>query len=339
MEQRASNPPGTLRRLDPRRDLDAVANLVEVAFGLRGDPDGQFVLNQMRENAARQRQEPFLSNLALPSADGYVWEDGGKIVGNISLIPFQAGLRPICLVANVAVAEEYRNHGIATALTRHALRIARQRQGMAVWLQVRHENQVAIGVYESLGFRHFGSVSQYRRAGETPRGTSPLAGYPSLVEVGERQRSEWPAQKAALRATYPPETRWYLNVDFNAFGPRAWYNPLNWINLPRLKHLSFRSGSRWQGTLTWQGTDTRADNLWLAMAKDAVQEEHVSRLLKVFMERIWNGRPLNLEYPMGRYTEGILSAGFELARNLDWMHYLPPQKWPLGVLRKTGTAR
>jgi len=49
-----------IRRLNPRRDLFTVADLIEQAFKLKGDEEGQAVLRQMRNSLAS-------SNLPLAS--------------------------------------------------------------------------------------------------------------------------------------------------------------------------------------------------------------------------------------------------------------------------------
>jgi hypothetical protein len=53
------------------RDGEVVANLIEDAFGLKNDPDGQSVLIQMRENARRLKHASWIPLSG--SALGFVW--------------------------------------------------------------------------------------------------------------------------------------------------------------------------------------------------------------------------------------------------------------------------
>ncbi len=154
--QMLSSPPpaGRLRPLDVRRDLMQVASLMESSFADTLDPDGQRYLSQMR--AASRESYPFWSSLAPAGTGmpprGYVWEENGRVVGNLTMIPFFQARPRIYLIANVAVHPDHRRKGIARRLTARALQHARQREADAVWLQVRQENDGAIRLYTGMGF-------------------------------------------------------------------------------------------------------------------------------------------------------------------------------------------
>ena len=68
-------PPGTIRKFDLARDGEVVANLIEEAFCLTNDPDGQGVLIQMRESARRLKQTRGVQ--FPPYVSGFVWEVDG----------------------------------------------------------------------------------------------------------------------------------------------------------------------------------------------------------------------------------------------------------------------
>ena len=70
--QMTPSPPGMIRSFDVARDGEAVADLIEDAFALKNDPDGQFVLVQMRENARKFKE----ANWVPPPGTmlGFVWE-------------------------------------------------------------------------------------------------------------------------------------------------------------------------------------------------------------------------------------------------------------------------
>ena len=85
-------------------------------------------------------------------AEGFVWQENGEIVGNISLIPFTTLSRKIVLIANVAVHPDFRRKGIARSLTVAALEQAQSNHIRSIWLQVRDTNESALNLYKSLGF-------------------------------------------------------------------------------------------------------------------------------------------------------------------------------------------
>jgi len=109
-----------IRKMDISRDLNAVADLIEMCFPIQKDKDGQTYIKQMRQAARDMRYVRWLSTLAEigeSRSSGFVWEENGRIIGNLSLIPFQQGGQRIHLIANVAVLPEHRRRGIARALT------------------------------------------------------------------------------------------------------------------------------------------------------------------------------------------------------------------------------
>jgi GNAT superfamily N-acetyltransferase len=126
---------GHLRKLDVRRDLEAVADLVEVCFADTLDADGRRYLRQMRDTAQRSqllRWTNALNEYSPHPMTGYVWEEDGQIIGNLSLIPFRSKGERCYLIANVAVDPLQRDRVIARALTVAALEHSRNRPGAAL---------------------------------------------------------------------------------------------------------------------------------------------------------------------------------------------------------------
>ena len=311
---------GKIRRLDPKRDLSYVADLVEAAFGLQNDPEGSSVVSQMRNLASFYRTYPLASALAT-NQTGFVWEEAGQVVGNISLIPFHRRLTHIFLIANVVVKPEFRGQGIAKRLTKHALCYTQQWGRSEIWLQVRSDNQVAISMYQNLDFHFFGAISQWAKAAElTPR-SSPLGSAAGQFETRKRQQSDWPQQKIWLAWAYPQETRWYQNVDLSLFSPWAWLNPLSWGQLMRLEHLCLLENNRPRGILSLQKTETKTDSLWLGLPQDPDLNHLARELLKQFLRSHWQGKRLFAEYPLGAAEEAFSSNGFTRLRDLNWMRY------------------
>jgi hypothetical protein len=94
-----------LRRFNPRYDLRAISNLVEKCFDETLDAEGRRTIQQMR-SAAGSHAALWRTDMGSESPypfGGFVWEQDGALIGNLSLIPINARRRRITLVANVAV--------------------------------------------------------------------------------------------------------------------------------------------------------------------------------------------------------------------------------------------
>ncbi len=144
-----------LRPMNPMQDLGGVANLIEEAFAKDLDRAGQNALQELRWLS---RLKPLLWWMLSTNPEhsdflsGFVWEETGKIVGNITVNRTRPGSRR-WLISNVAVSELYRGRGIARGLMYAALELVKEYNGMSVSLQVRVDNKPANKLYESLQFK------------------------------------------------------------------------------------------------------------------------------------------------------------------------------------------
>lgn len=317
-------PPGEMRRMDPARDLNAVANLMEDAFELKQDPEGHIIIENMRQHARllARTDSGFLDRMIARAswADGYVWDDEGQIVGNITLIPHMDGLKRVIMIANVSVREDYRQLGIARKLTQDGLQHCHKAGIREIYLQVKHANQAAIKLYLSMGFETLHSVSLWRLrpSAELLRFEENALGY----KISPRKLSDWQKQKAWLAQAYPKRTRWYAGLSFCALSPATWLNPFSWPQAMELTHFALRQKGELKGLLTWQSRLDQVDHLVLALPPNLEKEDENQRaqvLLSDFVNRYWRQNKVNLEFPMGRATQGIQDAGFVLAHDLDWM--------------------
>ena len=316
--QMPQTPPGKIREFDLARDGEVVANLIEEAFALKNDPDGQIVLIQMRENARRLKQASWIPLTG--STLGFVWEVDGRLVGNISVIPYTHKSHRLHLVANVAVDPAFRSQGIGKALISRALQFSRHAGVREVWLQVKRENESAIRMYQQLGFRKDHCLDIWKKGGLIRSNQFQHYRYPSLYEVRAREFGDWQHQKEWLDLNYPPAVRWYSPLDFADLSPWAWLNPMRWVNLIELRQFSLSVGEGLAGVLSLQRAVLRADNLYIAAPETPSESEHVRFLLTRFVQENWTGKALAVEYPTGRATSGFESNGFTLARTLLWMH-------------------
>ena len=317
---------GHLRPFEIRRDLKAVADLVEQCFADTLDVDGQRYLSQMR-SAARNpgflRWAGAVVEQASMPLSGYVWEEDGRIVGNLSLIPFHVPRGRLYLIANVAVHPSYRRRGIARSLTARAIEHARSRGAISTWLHVREDNEGAVNLYRSLGFS---DVTVRTTWHSTPdwvhshlsnhwRDESASA---SRYQFGARTAGVWPMQKAWLLRLYPPELSWHLPVDYQALGSGFLNAVYRFFSGGALKQWVIYSQGRPGGFLTWKPTGGYADTLWLAIP-EIFDESAVRVLLEHGRRHLSSLRPLALDFPAGIADQAIQNAGFHIHQTLIWM--------------------
>jgi len=308
-----------IRKLDLSRDLDQVADLIEICFPIHKDQDGQTYVNEMRKAAREMRMMGWLTNLAemgSQRASGFVWEQDGNIIGNLSLVPFQKDGRRIHLIANVAVHPDYRRQGIAHALTVHALAFLQRRGEKQTWLQVRDDNPGAIDLYRSVGF-----VDRFVRTTWRIRPFEftalPTARYPNLA-IRRRKPADWKDQQQWLDVAYPHEIRWNLPVDFRRFTPGFLQGLENFLDGVSFRHFTVGSDEKNFGTITWQKTKSFANNLWLAFPEE-IENKVLPGALQMVLRRVAKRHPLSIDYPKGRASPDLNALGFEIFRTLIWM--------------------
>ncbi len=317
--------PGRMRPLNILRDLPAVADLIELCFSNTLDPDGRNYIDQMRRNG---RDTGFLNwaprvieSVSLPLS-GFVWDDDGRIVGNVSLIPFsKAGLK-IFLIANVATHPEYRRRGIARALTESAIQRAREKHADTIWLHVRQDNPGAIALYHDLGF--------YERARRTTWNTSsssiPLLSR-GMREADERGRTvsirprsswDWPQQNRWLETCYPSSLDWYYAHKWNVLRPGLVNGIYRFLaDIDTLQWAAYKD-NRLGAVLSCQRTTGRSDHLWLA-APRRPEPEIITELLLHGRRALSERYSLSLEFSTGLADDAIREAGFLPQRTLVWM--------------------
>jgi len=316
-----------VRPFDVRRDLNPVANLIEQCFADTLDPDGQRYLHQMRSAA---RSPGYLrwaglaaERAALPLA-GYVWEEKGRLVGNLTLIPYFTLGQRYYLIANVAVHPDYRRRGVGRTLTLQAIQHARGRGAQSVWLHVREENLGAAALYTGLDFTERARRSTwqcYEQLEVDPAlqpGISIRATAPAGLSLGSRRTQDWAAQRQWLSQLYPNELTWHLSLKMNALRPGLWGLLYRLWNDTYIYQWSAWRGSNLLGVVAWQSMPMYTDNLWLSVPPDA-EDEVVSALLLHVRRRHASRRPLSLDFPAERFVQAIQAAGLSLHQTLIWM--------------------
>jgi ribosomal protein S18 acetylase RimI-like enzyme len=307
---------GNIRRLDTGKDLSEAADLIQMCFQPYLDEDGYMYLDQIRRAARNPwlvRWTRVAGEMVSYPLNGYIWEEDGKIVGNLSLIPFIWQQKWIYLIANVAVHPDYRQRGIASKLTERALLHLRSHSIDTVWLHVRQDNQIARHLYERLDFK--AQCTRDTWLNKTDPSDLPIQ--PDVV-VTRRLKKDWDRQLIWLNETYPPEVAWNLGFDQKRFAP-GWFASLNLLfKGQRMAHWSASLNHHLLGVASWEPSFQIADTLWLALEPGS-EVESIPALLRQVRSKIPRKRPLVVNFPAERARDAFRSAGFELLNTLVWM--------------------
>ncbi|MCJ7807445.1 MAG: GNAT family N-acetyltransferase [Dehalococcoidia bacterium] len=311
-----------IRTLDMQSDLSVIADLIEDSFSLYNDVDGQAFLRQMRQSAKFTNIFGILPNWSesFPKTPaGFVWDEGGQIVGNVNIIPFTHHGQKIFLIANVAVRPDHRRKGIARALTRHALNFLSGKGVWQIWLQVNQLNQGAVDLYHQLEFEDQCCRSSWHLLPGNKLGSDQDLFENALLR--RRDPREWQFQKLWLDKIYPDEIIWHFPVRLQDFSPDSFWEPDRWFEILKLRHWALSVDDNPIGFLTWQKTESFADSLWLAPDHRLDEIVTIVSMLQAIPERVGRNRPLAVDYPCGRGVEALQSAGFSFVRSLIWMKF------------------
>ena len=312
----------SIRKIDLARDLERVADLIEMCFPIASDPDGLRYVNQMRKSAREMRMVSWFSQVAEmgnTQTSGFVWEENEQIIGNLSIIPYRISGTRLTMIANVAVHPDHRRKGIAKALTTRALGYLRRRNVGHVWLQVRDDNPPAINLYRSLGFKDQAVRTTWRIKPEDIKHPSDFLDE-NLI-FSPRKKGYWAFQKELLENTYPKGIRWNFPVNFSRFTPGIVQQIFNILDGFHLRHWAIGDKNQLYGVITWQKSDSYANNLWLAISEKDEHRVLPMGLVKV-CKRLSPRHPLSIDYPAGRFKSEFEALGFERFRTLIWMEVM-----------------
>jgi ribosomal protein S18 acetylase RimI-like enzyme len=305
-----------LRPIDIRNDLAPIADLIELCFKDHLDADGRVYLDQMRRAARNTQYLIWAMNTKIQMpVSGYVWEDAGRITGNVSLLPVNKDGRRVFMIANVAVHPDYRRLGIGRALTEQALAYCSSQNSQAAWLQVRDDNPGAQHIYTSLGF-----VERIRRATwivDPAHYTQPSISNPAF-KPGKRKAADWELQSIWLDEIYPPVVRWNLPFRRDVFRPGFKQDLWRFFNDLYIHHWVARQDQQLAGIVSWTPSHLAEDNLWLAPAP-GLEDEAILCAIPAAITSPAAHRSLTLNYPAGRGDAALLSAGLTKENTLIWM--------------------
>lgn len=316
----ASTTETRIRPLNIRDDLLEVADLIEICFASTLDEEGRDFLRHLRAAARDARYLSWMQSAAdrmLSHAPlyGFVWDQDGRIVGNLNLFPIPRGGTVLYWIANVAVHPDYRRLGIARQLTRRALRFLRERGIHTAWLQVRDDNPVAYHLYQSLGF-----IERYRRSTWQADGRNPLPRPASSgITVRARQSTDWASQADWLRRLYPAEVGHSLSLNIPLLGPGLWSRLLRLLEGKEQEDWCASDGKTLLAAASWQPARGLIDPLWVASSGEREEEALAALLQQARQSLAFRSHPLQVNYPAGRADEAFRRAGFWLHQTLVWM--------------------
>ncbi len=140
-----------------------------------------------------------------------MWLESGAIVGTVSLLG--TAIKGRYLVANVAVHPDFRRQGIATALMETVVEAVKEHHGHELLLQVRDDNEAAIGLYESIDFRQLGSMTSWYSSFTQFRLLPSAISAQSPDKIGDffvrpLRRDEWRAAYHLDAASVHPDLSW-----------------------------------------------------------------------------------------------------------------------------------
>lgn len=317
---------GAMRRADLTHDLRPIADLIEVCFSDQLDSGGRATIQEMR---ALSRMGPLLHVMALGDrmlqgiGQGFVWEDGGRIVGNVTLFPadYPRELGRVIVIANVAVAPEYRRRGIARRLMEAGLEAVQAGGGTAVILQVDGSNASARQLYYSMGFRS-------ERTWHTWFRSSHLNAPPRLMhrpDITLRPGNLWQAEYALAQRIFPAERGglgWQRPLHRREFHRPLSAEVLGLLGGANTERWIVREGQAVRGSL-WARTKFGGGSIQLTML--VPPEEHAALaepLMNYALRRLVGGyRGLTIEHPTDdAATSALLECQrFTVRRTLEHM--------------------
>ncbi|MAU01696.1 MAG: hypothetical protein CL608_31545 [Anaerolineaceae bacterium] len=215
------------RPINMNTDIPGILKLLELVFGASLDAEGRKMFagnaSALESPAILWRLSPAAAKLSL----GFVWEENGRIVGNVTVLNSEMPGR--YLVVNVAVHPDYRRRGIARLLMQRVENLVRQRQGNQILLQVVKQNNAAIELYNALHYTTIGSMTHWTASVSRLRRLEL-----NLDTVGppirELKRHEWKSAYVLDRQALHADLHWPEQLKQDAYKNGFWVKVMNFLN-------------------------------------------------------------------------------------------------------------
>lgn len=216
------------RLINLNTDIPQVLELLELSFGESMDEEGRRLLagqsGMAQAPAVFWRLSPAASRLAL----SYVWEENGRIIGNVTLLNTQQAGR--YLIVNVAVHPNHRRRGIARMLMQGVLNMVRERGGYQILLQVVKTNTPAIDLYKSLRFVTLGSMTNWHSTAARVRQLAVPADKNSNNFIRELRGGEWLDAFELDQTALHPDLNWPETLPHDVYRKGFWRRLTDFLN-------------------------------------------------------------------------------------------------------------
>jgi ribosomal protein S18 acetylase RimI-like enzyme len=303
-----------VRPIDPRRDMGAVADLIESAFPLEFDPEGRRMIHDMRSYSQAGILGYWIGRLVLPPAAfplGFVWEQDGSVVGNASLLRVD-GFPNRWVLANVVVRSDYRRRGIARALTQASIELARTRKAKELFLQVDSTNQGAQILYASLGFHPHGTRTTWiRSANQSPQS------FHLDKRIRESRPGDWKAQLELASRLHPEGLVWPYPLTSRLYKSSRFQRI---FRTTTSRHWILEESGHLMGTLTARSQLDFRKLRFILVVDPEMRGEIERPLLEAGLDVLQDkGKTINMDYSVGLADEELKELGFRSHRVLTWM--------------------
>jgi len=306
-----------IRAIKLKEDLRQIADLIELCFSENIDEEGRDYIRHIRQTANNYSgfilENTTPENSSLPF-HGYVWVEGTRIIGNLTLIPLRNKDKTSYFVANVAVHPDYRGRGIGRQLTERAVQHVREHHGKQIYLQVRQDNDIANRLYRNLGFEEICCRTTWLYRPHDPPGRN----LQPEIQVTTRSKEDWGQQKLWLDELYPREIQWNIPFRLEKVEPSL----SNWLNRfiygEYQRTWSAHREGRLIGTITVERSSEMRDYCWLA-SSPMWEDQVIQSVLPVIQKKMWFPKRLAVNYPAGRGRASFELVGMQELNTLVWM--------------------
>lgn len=206
------------RPIDLSKDVRQVLTLLDASFGPMLGGQGRRLVSDRVSLTYGPAFGLKLSMFTRGFKPGFVWEENGRVIGNVTLLESQMAKR--YLVANVAVHPDHRRRGIARALMRETIDHVDNLHGNSVLLQVESTNEAAIDLYLTLGFDILGTMGLWESTAGRLRTIQKDQN--GGINVRPLRSSEWSTAFKLDQATVKPDLSWPTPLDSDFYKVTLW---------------------------------------------------------------------------------------------------------------------
>ena len=300
---------GYLRPLSFSKDLWQVADLIGEAFAEEIEARGSRVVEEIRtlaRTASVFGSIPGWERAIFGNMRGFVWEVDGRIVGTVTI---QRGPKSLLVwqVANVAVSEDFRGRGIGQKLVERALEEIVRLGGVDAVLQVRSDNEVAIHIYEKLGFYAIGREVWWKGMIPDDLKAPPMPG-PIIPIRAEHESQVYRIARNVTEGTLARAARTDMKALFPSAWERAWERMRGLIDGRRTWRLGVWSCGEMDGWLIVKRRPAKAKKHEMQVLITPISKDHWEVPITAYgLELLRTSPPLPVEIRLANPFEEVES--------------------------------